>query len=56
MKYRVEIAKKAKKELDNLPINTQESIAEGIGRLGNNPDDPALDVKKLNNYRRLIID
>jgi mRNA interferase RelE/StbE len=49
MKYRVEIAKKAKKELDSLPINTQENIAEGIGRLGNNPDDPALDVKKLKN-------
>jgi mRNA interferase RelE/StbE len=49
MNYRVEIEKKAKKELDSLPINTQESIAEGIGLLGNDPDNPALDVKKLKN-------
>ena len=47
MTYRVEIEKKAKKELDRLPINTQERIAEGIGLLGANPDNPALDIKKL---------
>ena len=49
MTYRVEIEKKAKRELDRLPINTQERIAEGIGLLGTNPDNPALDIKKLKN-------
>lgn len=49
MIYRVEIEKKAKKELDSLPINARERIAEGIGLLGNNPDNPMLDIKKLKN-------
>jgi mRNA interferase RelE/StbE len=49
MIYRVEIEKKAKKELDSLPINTRGRVAEGIGLLGHNPDNPALDIKKLKN-------
>ena len=49
MAYRVEIAKRAEKQLRSLPLQTQERIAEGIGLLAYNPDNPRLDVKALTN-------
>lgn len=47
MAYSVEIAKRAKKQLSSLSVATQERIAEAIGLLGYDPDDPRLDVKTL---------
>ena len=41
--------KRAKRQLEKLPVQIQERIAEGIGKLGNNPDDISLDVKSLTN-------
>jgi mRNA interferase RelE/StbE len=49
MKYRIEITRRATKQLDKLPVLTRERIAEGIGLLGSNPDNPSLDVKTLTN-------
>jgi len=49
MIYRVIIAKRAEKQLRSLTIQTQERIAESIGLLAQNPDNPQLDVKKLTN-------
>jgi len=51
MRYQILIMKRAKRQLEKLPIGIQERIAEGIGRLGNNPDDSSLDVKSLTNDR-----
>lgn len=47
--YRVDIAKNAQRQLLSLPIRVQEQVAERIGLLGVNPDNPSLDVKKLRN-------
>ena len=41
--------KRAKRQLEKLPVGIQERIAEGIGKLGHNPDDASLDVKVLTN-------
>jgi mRNA interferase RelE/StbE len=49
MKYRIAITKRARKQMDKLPVLVQERIAENIGLLGHNPDDPRLDVKALTN-------
>lgn len=49
MRYSVLILRRAQKELKKLPIATQERIAEAIGRLAHDPDDPSLDVKALTN-------
>lgn len=49
MRYQILIMKRAKRQLEKLPIGIQERIAEGIGKLGHNPDDAALDVKSLTN-------
>jgi len=48
-KYKVIINKPAQKQLLKLSYLIRERIAEHIGMLGNNPDDPSLDVKKLTN-------
>lgn len=48
--YRIEIAKRARKQLWQLPVRTQERIAEAIGILGSNPLSPVLDIKPLVNY------
>lgn len=47
MHYQILILKHAKRQLEKLPVRVQENIAEGIAKLGINPDDPALDIKKL---------
>lgn len=49
MRYTVALTRRAKKQLDSLPVATQERIAETIGMLGNNPENPALNVKALAN-------
>lgn len=45
--YRIEIARKAQRQLGRLPIRAQERIAEGIALLGVNPRNPQLNVKQL---------
>lgn len=47
MGYEVIIKKQAKKKLLGLPNNQRHRIAEKIVWLGEDPDDPKLDVKKL---------
>lgn len=49
MRYTVLVLRRAKKQLNGLPVATQERIAEAIGMLGNNPENPALNVKALTN-------
>lgn len=49
MRYNVLVTNRARKQLLSLPATTQERIAEAIGMLGNNPHDPALNVKALTN-------
>lgn len=49
MPYFVLIMKRAKRQLFRLPFDTQERIAEGIGLLGQNPQNPILDIKPLIN-------
>ena len=48
-KYQVVITKPAQKQLLKLGAVIRERIAEHIGMLGNDPDNPALDIKKLTN-------
>lgn len=47
MQYEIVINKKAKKKLQSLSATDRIRISEKIIRLGNNPDDPGLDLKKL---------
>lgn len=49
MRYNIEIMKRAQRQLLKLPVQTQERIAESIGLLGGNPDNPKLDIKQLTN-------
>jgi mRNA interferase RelE/StbE len=49
MPHRIEITRRAERQLKGLPAQTQERIAEGISLLGQNPDSSKLDVKKLTN-------
>ncbi len=49
MRYSVLILRRAEKQLKKLPATVQERIAESIGLLAHNPDNPALDVKALTN-------
>lgn len=49
MRYQILIMKRAKRQLDKLPLQIQERIAEGVGKLGCNPDDVSLDIKSLTN-------
>ena len=47
MPYTVKIRRQAKRKLRTLPRPEKQRIAEKIHNLGLNPDDKALDVKKL---------
>ena len=47
MPYTVLMRRQAAKKLQSLPRNERTRIAENIHMLGFDPDDPALDVKKL---------
>lgn len=47
MRYTIVVTRRAKKQLDSLPVATQERIAEAIAMLGNNPENPTLNVKAL---------
>lgn len=49
MSYFIKITKSAERQLKKLPPQVQEKVAEGIGLLGQNPDNPGLDVKPLTN-------
>ena len=49
MRYQIGIIRKAQRQLMKLPVSAQERIAESIGMLSHNPDNPALDVKPLKN-------
>ncbi len=50
MRYRVMIVRRASKELKSLPARSRERIAERIAMLGHDPDNPALDVKRLTHH------
>jgi len=47
MPYAVKINKQARKKLRSLPRRERQWIAEKIHKLGLNPDDQGLDIKKL---------
>ncbi len=47
MPYKVLIRRQAQKKLRSLPRNERLRLAEKINQLGQNPDDPALDTKRL---------
>lgn len=47
MRYEIFIKRQAKKTLQNLSRLDRNRITERIVRLGNNPDDKRLDVKRL---------
>ena len=49
MRYQILIIKRAKRQLEKLPVQIQERIAESVVKLGCNPDDVSLDVKSLTN-------
>ena len=48
-KYEINITKRAQKQLFKLSVTIRERIAEQIFILGNNPDNPSLDIKSLTN-------
>jgi len=54
MPYTVKIRKQAKKKLSSLPRPQRQRIAEKIHKLGLNPDDEKLDIKKLEGEDRLF--
>jgi len=47
MPYVVLIRRQAQKKLQSLAADARARLAEKIDQLGNNPDDPALDTKRL---------
>jgi len=47
MPYAVLIRRQAQKKLQSLPRNERARLAEKISQLGRDPDDPALDTRKL---------
>ena len=47
MPYTVKIRRQAKRKLRSLPRPERQRIAENIHKIGLNPDDEELDVKKL---------
>ncbi|MBA2410192.1 MAG: type II toxin-antitoxin system RelE/ParE family toxin [Gammaproteobacteria bacterium] len=49
MRYRIEITRRAHRELERLPTRVRERVAEHIGLLGANPRDPGLNIKRLTN-------
>ncbi len=48
-KYQINITKRAQKQLLKLSVIVRERIAEQIFILGNDADNPSLDVKSLTN-------
>ena len=57
MRYTLLIKKQAKKVLQSLPRTERNRIAEKIQWLGENPDNPSLDIKPLQGqpYYRLRV-
>lgn len=49
MHYQISITRQAKRQLERLTWRIQERVAEQIVRLGHNPFDPTLDIKRLTN-------
>ena len=47
MPDKVFMRRQAQKKLQSLPGNERFRLAEKINQLGHNPDDPALDTKRL---------
>lgn len=47
MPYKILMHRQAQKKLQSLPGNERFRLAEKINQLGLNPDDPALDTKRL---------
>jgi len=47
MTYTLLIKQQAKKKLQSLPRTERVRVAEHLHQLGLNPDNPALDIKKL---------
>lgn len=47
MPYTIVMRRQAQKKLQNLPRDERIRLAEKINQLGHNPDDPALDTKRL---------
>lgn len=47
--YAINITKRAQKQLLKLSVVIRERIAEQIFILGQNPDNPSLDIKSLTN-------
>lgn len=47
MPYTIVLRRQAQKKLQNLPRDERIRLAEKINQLGHNPDDPALDTKRL---------
>lgn len=47
MSYEIIIKRQAKNKLQSLPVNIRLRITEKITLLGQNPDNPILDIKKL---------
>ena len=47
MPYQILIRRQAQKKLQRLPRDERLRLAEKINQLGENPDDPALDIKRL---------
>lgn len=48
--YNITVTRKADKTLRSLQSKQRERIAETIQRLGYNPDDASLDIKRLINH------
>ena len=57
MRYMVFIKRQAKRKLQSLSKNERLRLTEKITRLGYNPDDPELDIKRLQGepYYRLRV-
>lgn len=47
MRYNILITRLAKRQLERLTWRVQERIAEQIARLGHDPFDPTLNIKRL---------
>ncbi len=47
MPYALLIRRQARKKLQSLPRGERARVAEKINQLGQNPDDPLLDIKPL---------
>lgn len=49
MRYEILVTRRAQKQLLGLPVAARIRIAEAVGMLGNDPDNPALNIKALTN-------